>query len=238
MLAVVAWSCQLTETMTLNEDGSGRLSISMDMKEMMAFSGIMEDSATAMQKLDTIISMKDFLEEKKDSIAQLPADEQARLKKLENFKFRSVVNSETQEMFMDVFTDFTSVEQANDLMGAFEESGNFMQGLGDDTTIERDEKSGGIMGVAFAYANGKFKRDAFILDKAKHQMQVDSMKQAEAFMEQMTYKIKYTFPRKIKSASATDARLTMDGKTIEIERKFIDYLKNPDVLDLEVELEN
>ena len=228
----------MTETMTLNEDGSGRLSISMDMKEMMAFSGMMEDSTEAMKKLDTIIRMKDFLAEKQDSISQLPAAEQQRLKKLENFNFRSVANSETQEMFFDVFTDFTSVEQANELMNAFEESGNFMQGMGDDTTIEKDEKSGGIMAVAFQYKNGKFKRDAYIIDKAKHEMQLDSMKQAEAFMDQMTYKLKYTFPRKIKSASATDARLTIDGKTIEIERKFIEYLKNPDVLDLEVELEN
>ena len=38
-------------------------------------------------------------------------------------------------------------------------------------------------------------------------------------------------------ASAKDAKLSLDGKTIEIERSFLAYLKNPDILDLEVELE-
>lgn len=37
-------SCQFTETMVLNEDGSGRMSIEMDMSEMMAFGGMIDDT--------------------------------------------------------------------------------------------------------------------------------------------------------------------------------------------------
>ena len=56
-------------------------------------------------------------------------------------------------------------------------------------------------------------------------------------MSGMTYKLKYTFPRKIKKSSVEDATYSLDGKTIEMERSFIDYIKNPDIMDLEVELE-
>ena len=64
------------------------------------------------------------------------------------------------------------------------------------------------------------------------------MKQAEGFMGTMVYKLKYTFPKKIVKSSIEDARFSLDGKTIEVESTFLEYLKNPDVLDLEVELEN
>ena len=228
-------SCQFTETMTLNEDGSGRMSISMDMKELMAFGGMMED--TTMVKMDTIIRMKDVLEEKKDSIATLSKAEQKRLKKIENFNFRTSMDPEAGEMMFDVYTDFKSIDEANEMMNAFESSGNFLKGMGSDTKVENDPDSGGIMAVSYAFRNGKFKRDAYILDKEKHQVQLDSLKSAEGFMSSMTYKIKYTFPKKIVKSSVEDATYSLDGKTIEFERSFLEYLRDPDVLDMEVELE-
>ena len=80
--------------------------------------------------------------------------------------------------------------------------------------------------------------DSYIIDEAAHKRQVDSMKQAEAFMSSMKYKIKYTFPRRIKKTSVEDATFSLDGKTMELERSFLDYFRDPDVLDVRVELEN
>jgi len=236
VIAITTVSCQFTETMILNEDGSGRMSISMDMKEMMAFGGMMEDSTRV--KVDTIISMKDFLAEKQDSISTLSEAEQERLKKIENFSFHTFMDPETNEMYFDIYTDFSNVEEANELMNAFEGSSDFMKGMGSDTTVDNDPESGGIMAVRFKFKNGKFTRDAYIKDKAKHKAQMDSLNDSESFMSGMTYRLKYTFPRKIKKASVEDATYSLDGKTIEIQRTFLEYLKDPDVLDLEVELEN
>ena len=236
VLVVTLVSCQFTETMTLNEDGSGRMSISMDMKELMALGGMMED--TTMVKMDTIIRMRDVLEEKKDSIATLSQDEQDRLKKIENFNFRTAMDPEAGEMMFDVYTDFKNISEANDMMSAFESSGDFLKGMGSDTTVEKDPNSGGVMAVAYSFVDGTFKRDAYIKDKEKHKVQMDSLKSTEGFMSGMTYKIKYTFPKKIVKSSVEDATYSLDGKTIEFERSFLEYLKDPDVLDLEVELEN
>ncbi|WP_461305014.1 hypothetical protein [Aureisphaera sp.] len=237
-LALLTVSCQFNETLTLNEDGSGRISISMDMSEMMAFSGELSDSAKV-EKMDTLIRMKDVLEDKKDSIAQLPAKQQAKLKKLENFNFHTVMDSEKQEMFFNLYANFKNVNEANDLMSAFESSGDFIPSAGPGGgDIYSDPDSGGMMAVNFSYENGKFVRDAFITDKEKHRVQMDSIKNAEAFMSSMKYRIKYTFPRRIKTVSVDNARFSLDGKTVEFEVPFIDYFKDPDVLDLEVELEN
>ncbi len=70
-----------------------------------------------------------------------------------------------------------------------------------------------------------------------HQQQVDSLKQGEAFMGGSNYTLKYTFPKKIKKTSNSEATFSEDRKTVTVQKSFIEYFKNPDLLDLEVELE-
>ena len=65
--------------MVLNEDGTGCMSLSMDLSEMMAFSGEFGQDST-MTKRDTIITFKDIFEDKKDSIAKLSKAEKKKLK--------------------------------------------------------------------------------------------------------------------------------------------------------------
>src|SRR5690606_7283272 len=107
-LALTVISCQFNETMVLNEDGSGTMSVEVNLNEMMAFGGAAMMDSTHV-KLDTLISVKQFLEEKKDSISQLSKTEQEKLKKLENFNIRVKMNSETSEMVYDISTKFKSV---------------------------------------------------------------------------------------------------------------------------------
>lgn len=234
-LAFTVVSCQFTETMVLNEDGSGRMSIEMDLSEMMAFQGASEDSIAV--DMDTIISMKQFLQEKKDSIATLSKVEQEKLKKIENYNVHILIEHETPKMLLDVFIDFKNVGEANDLMKGLDRGSAFVPGVTMDSEMEGDD-SPDVVGVSYSYKKGKFKRDAYIIDKELHKQQVDSMKSAEAFMSEMRYKLKYTFPRKIIKSSVKDATYSLDGKTIVIERNFVEFMKNPDLLDLEVEIEN
>lgn len=229
-------SCQFTETMTLNEDGSGRMTISMDLSEMMAMMGEMGKDST-MVKTDTIFSFKEMFEEKKDSISKLSTEDQQKLKDLENYSVRMNMDPEENKMVLDIFNDFKDVSESNDLMKAFEEMDDVMPSMGGDNNKGDDEGDDNNVAVRYSYKKGVFKRDAYIVDVDKHKAQVDSLASVESFMGAMTYKIKYTFPRKIKSASVEDSMYSADGKTIEFERSFVDYIKNPDVLDLEVELE-
>jgi len=235
VLTFTVVSCQFTETMTINEDGSGRMSISMDLSEMMAIGGEMAKDST-MVKSDTIISFKEIFEEKKDSIAQLSAKEQRQLKALEDYKIRMVTDPETNKLIVDVFIDFKNVSEANDLMKGFENTANLIPGM-DDGDGESDDGDDNNVGVNYSFKKGIFKRDAYIIDEEKHKTQIDSIASVESFMSGMTYKLKYTFPRKIKNSSVEDATYSLDGKTIEMQRTFIEYMKNPDVMDLEIELE-
>jgi hypothetical protein len=227
-------SCQFTETLVLREDGSGELSLTVDMKEMMAF-GMQMDTTTV--KMDTTISMKQFLAEKRDSIAQLSEEEQQKLRIMENYTVQLVMDSDTPEMFVTVSNSFRDIAEANDLQSSLDEALALLpQDSQTNTEISADPDSD-VIGVRYTFSNGNFKRDAYIKDEALYQKQLDSLEQAEAFMSGMNYKLHYTFPRRVKSTNISEATFSLDGKTLQIERSFLEYFKNPDILDVEVELE-
>lgn len=236
VLAFTAISCQFTETMVMNEDGSGTMSVEVNLNEMMAFGGAAVTDSMKM-KIDTIVYMKQFLEEKKDSISKLSASEQQKLKKLENFNIHMKMDSETSEMIYDISTQFKNVSEANDILSGLEQAGSLMPDQDANTEVKKEEDSPEVIGVNYSFKKDVFKRDAYIKDKIMHQQQVDSMQQAEAFMGGSNYKLNYTFPKKIKKTSNPDATFSEDKKTVTVQAPFIEYFKNPDVLDLEVELE-
>ena len=231
-------SCQFTETMTIDKKGHGRMSLSIDLSEMMSMMGDMTNDTTLV-KTDTIISFKSILEEKKDSIAQLPMEDQKRLKAMEDYKIHVALDPDEKMSVIEIFTDFKNVSEANDLMEGLSESGDVISSMtsGEAGANDNSEREDAVVGVSYSFKKGVFKRDAYIKDVSAHQQQLDSLKETESFMGGITYKLKYTFPSRIVNASAEDAKLSLDGKTIELERSFLEYMKNPDVLDLEVELE-
>ncbi|MCT8338671.1 hypothetical protein MG296_01265 [Flavobacteriaceae bacterium TK19130] len=234
-LSLLFIGCQFTETMVLKEDGSGTMHLTMDMREMMAFTSEMDTTTT---KMDTLIVMKDMLEEKKDSISKLSKEEQARLKKLEPYKMRMKMNSEEEEMFITIMRDFKDVSEANNIMDGLGKGTNFMpKSPNTNAEVEADPESD-VLGVRFSFKKGIFKRDGYVKNEEAYQKQLDSLDGAEAFMGGMRYRLEYTFPRKIKSVNMDDASFSLDGKTLKVDRGFLEYFKNPDVLDLEVVLEN
>lgn len=237
LVIILFSSCQFTETMVLNEDGSGTMTLGMDLTEMMAFSGDLSQDSKFV-KMDTVVSFKRLFEEKKDSIAKLSLEEQRRLLAMQNYNMRMQMDPETGKTIMSVFTNFKNVNEANELIKGFNQAEGIMPGAKATPKKEEGGPQPDIIGVSYSYTNGKFKRDAFIKDKERHTVQMDSLKQAEAFMGGMKYTLKYTFPKRVVKSSAEDAKLSLDGKTIEVERSFLEYFKNPDALDLEVELEN
>ncbi len=236
ILLLTLVSCQFTETMVLNKDGSGRMAVEMDLSEMMKFAAQMAQDST-MVKTDTVISFKKIFEEKKDSIAKLSKKEQQRLKQMENYNLKLSVNPENNAMLMAVFIDFKNVNEANDLMNGFSQVNDKMPGVKSTDAKEEKKEENDILGVRYFYKNKRFKRDAYIKDETAYKNQLDSLKNVEQIINSMNYVIKYTFPTAIKKASVEDAVYSADKKTITITRSFSDYFKNPDILDIEIELE-
>ncbi|MBO0330386.1 hypothetical protein [[Muricauda] lutisoli] len=230
----LAASCNFTEEIHLKEDGSGKLSINFDGSEMMDMAGD-ELAKTDEKPIDSIISFKDFLEKKKDSIAQLPQEEQEKLKKLEHFNMRMVMDPEKKVMMFDLFSEFKNVSEVNDAFGAFQDASSM--GAKASPQPEQMKPTEQPTEVHYSFNQNKFTRTAKIVDQALFEQQLDSLQGAEMFLSGSTYTLKYHFPKKIKSTTAEAATFSQDGKTLIYEVKFLDLMKDPSVLDLEVELE-
>jgi len=234
VVSILLISCTFTETLVIEEDGSGRMSILMDASEAMSFGGesFQEDGVVA---IDTVISFREMLFEKKDSIALLSLEEQDRLKKMEDFNLRLIMNPEKQEFMYDVFVNFKNIAEANNLFQGLDQAGTLS---GNTTTGQETPQKEESIKVAFSFEKNVFKRDAYIVDKAAHQRELDSLKSMEMMLEGMIYKLHYTFPKPIKTTSQNTATFSLDRKTLFYETSFMAYMKNPDVLDIEVVLEN
>ncbi|MGC1474133.1 MAG: hypothetical protein WA775_16195 [Psychroserpens sp.] len=88
-LSLILTSCQFSEHIYVNEDGSGTMKFSMDaseMMEMVAEMGGGESTKGIDKAMDSTIVFKDFIDEHRDSILTLSVDEQKKIRALEDFK--------------------------------------------------------------------------------------------------------------------------------------------------------
>lgn len=238
-------SCQFSENVYINEDGSGTMNFSMDASEMMGMMAQMggDDSSNGMDKaMDSTIVFKDIMEDYKDSIAAMPIEERKNLEALEDFRMRVTMDPEKETMFFNLETDFND---ANELQDMFKAMNNLSNLKGNDAAPVNSPSSpfsgmdnNGATSVNYAYDGTVFKRIAKIEDKEKHLQSLDSLGESAMMFGGSKYKINYHFPRAVKSFSKEGAMYSEDRKTVTYEVGFMDMLKDPELLNFEVVLEN
>lgn len=241
LMMVCFTSCQFSENIYINEDGSGKMSFTFDASELMQMAGD-EMAKEGEERVDSMMVFKDFLEEKKDSIAKLPKAEQAKLKALENYKMHMIMDPEKKEMTFDLISDFKSVAELQNMFDAMNNASNF-QGKGESKVNDPNNPfsafaEGGTTEMNYTFKNNTFTRTAKIVDEEAYKTMVDSIGEMAMMFGSSKYKLNYHFPRKIKSVSNEDAMFSADGKTLTLEYGFMDYLADPKIFNLEVVLED
>jgi hypothetical protein len=230
-------SCEFSESLILNEDGSGKIKIQMDASEILTLISSMGDDTELKgmeESLDTTFYFADILKQRKDSIAKLPQEQQEKLQKLEAFGVHIKMDAEKGDMVYEVFLNFKDISEANDMFKVF----NQISDTGTNTVNSSEglPKQESIK-VRYSFQNNIFKRDAFISDKILHLQELDSLQSMEMMMGNTIYKLNYTFPKKIKSVSNSDATFSADRKTIYLQVNYFDYFRDPDLLSVEVVLD-
>lgn len=238
LLLVIFTSCEFSETLVLNADGSGEMKIQMDasaMISMMSAIGEQEEMKGMDERIDTTFFFRDFLADKIDSIANLPLEQQARLKKLKPYGVHITMDAKDEKLVYDVFINFNNITEANNMFDVFNEISN--TGVNSSSSSGSSIKQESIK-VNYSFENNVFKRDAYITDKVLHQRELDSLKNMEMMLAGSLYILNYSFPKKIKSTSQPEATFSSDRKKLYFQMEYLEYLKNPDLLDIEVILEN
>jgi hypothetical protein len=227
-------SCVFVEEIDLKENGSGTLTLNFDGSAFMQMAGDMSDGPQE-QAVDTVIYFADILEEGKDSIAQLPELEQDKLRQLSPYRMQMKTDPEAKEMIMGLARDFTRIEEVEDALKAFQRTGM----LEDKKDVDKPKTPdfGETTKVSYGFTSGRFFRKSEIIDSVLHQQRIDSMGQGASFFEGSAYILKINFPRPILRASGDGNEISPDGKTLVRQAGFMDYIKDPSILDLEVTLE-
>lgn len=232
MLSLVLSGCAFSENIYLEEDGSGRMSFQMDGSQLMNMGG---EDMNPEEAIDSVISFRKLFEEKKDSISQLPPEEQARLKKLENFSMRMLIDPTEKNMLFDLFTDFGSINELQDAFKAMSTAGGLDPQTSSNPVLSMGQS--GATEVNYTYKNNLFTRNARIVDAELHRQMMDSVSEVQMMFESSTYKLQYHFPKKIKSVSNKEALFSDDRKSFTLEVNFMEYMEHPEMLNLEVELQ-
>jgi hypothetical protein len=123
-------SCKITETLLVNEDGSGKFNYEMDASPLMEMGGgdfgASDDSKSKRKKrkgaearekkmVDSTFMFKDLFADKQDSIANLSPEEQERFRKMDNFGIRILMNEEAKQMSYSLFSNFKSIDELKDM---------------------------------------------------------------------------------------------------------------------------
>ncbi|MGM8360690.1 hypothetical protein ACSV4D_02115 [Flavobacterium sp. ARAG 55.4] len=241
LLLVGLTSCNFTENIDVQPDGSGKFSLEMDGAGLMAMAGDKlgeqfgaKNNAKA---IDSTFSFKEIFEAKKDSIAKLSAEQQAALKKLENFVMNIKMNPEAQQLLFSMNTPFKSVNELGGLM----ESMSAMKDLKGKS--DKNSNPAAIMSgmnnaqLSFNYDGKNFSRKAVVDKNAINKIAADSTGMTKMIFASSKYTLKYHFPKAVKSVSNPDALFSADRKTITVEYPFTDYSENPEKLNLNVVFE-
>ena len=222
-------SCQITEKIYLEEDGSGKYNMEIDMSGMMKSLGDMggkeEIDSTYVAK-DSIINFSDMLIEHKDSIAKLPKEKQEQLQKMKDVQMIIHEDKSKNELSLSIIGVFKNTEELNNLQNIL-------------NATQSDEKQiPSKYDIKYAFKKDEFSRKSSKKELTEEQLTKfdESMKGFEMFLSGTTYKLEYHFPKVIKNTTLKDAKFSEDKKTLYIEKSINDWMNNPSVFDFEVKL--
>ncbi len=227
-------SCQFTEKINLNNDGSGTYTLNMDMSAMMEAMQEMRDSTATENPeiMDTIINFNDFLVEKKDSIAKLPKDEQEKLESLKDMKLRIATDESEGTFLMDFIFDFKNINELKDLQNKISKGSSINENKNEAAVVSPTD-------VMFSFNGKKFERKVIEKKLTEEQKEAykKSLEQSSSYMNEMSYSLEYHFPKPIKSTTYKDAKFSGDRKTIYIETNLKTVTEDPKSLSFTVILE-
>lgn len=233
-LLIVLGSCTFTEEITINPDGTGKYNLDMDGSSIMAM--MPKDSLKQEKNIDSVFSFKEMFEGKRDSIAKLSKEEQAKIKNLEKFNMRMKMNFDTKQFLFAMNTDFKSVAELQEVMGSMSELQKMNKGQVKNNPMgDMGGFGSSTAKINYEYNGKKFSRKAIVDKEALKKLENDSAAASyKMIYESSKYIIKYHFPKPVKKVSNTSALFSEDRKTITIEYSFNEYMKEPEKLNFEV----
>ncbi|MGB8192760.1 MAG: hypothetical protein WCF67_12610 [Chitinophagaceae bacterium] len=231
-------SClEINEEVNIKENGSGELSTSMDMAQlidMMQAMGGEEFDKKKDEKIDSVINLKDIVDTAKNLTAQ-----QKQL--MRDGKVFVKMNLAEKEFKIRMQYPFNSLERLQQLNAAISDGGigfgNIMKdAMGSKEQPGLDQPSESpeldqLMGI-FDYnvSNGLIKKtvNAEKLKKLQDNPKMAEMKQGAEMGIEVLYNITYKLPRPAKRVDNPKAKLSDDKRTVTLRNNLMDIFTKPE----------
>lgn len=231
LLLILMSGCQITETININEDGSGSIEV-YSLRDENSYYQLGANLHNSEKFKDTSFVFKDYITKYKDTFIKFSKSDQALFKEHANVKMHIKADPIQVENFNIVSFDFRNLKEIP----------NLYESLGLANSLEQNYPvSKQFFKIKYTFEGTVFKRIIIIADQEKFdQQKKDFEKNKEMFSKYklvQSYILNYHFPRKIKSVSSQKAIISEDKKSLKLEFLLSDCLQNPESTNFEVILE-
>ncbi|WP_179008801.1 hypothetical protein [Winogradskyella forsetii] len=249
-------SCNVTESIVFNENGSGQFLITYELGEAMkAMSETMGgDSADNEKKkggevMDTTMVFADIMETYKDSVAALPPEKRLALEAVKDMFMNMKMDQDEGIMNMGIGLNFESIDDLKNINDKIRKAQSLNSQGGQVDAMKENSPLGNFFGSENNRTNYSLTENSFSRvtkidipegkgEEIMEELFNDEDESNQEFMEYFEnafYNVKFTFPKAVKSVSIEGAEFSNDKKTVSYKKNWIEYLKNPMSLDMKVE---
>lgn len=228
-------ACQVIETIYIQPDGSGTIEIveHRDENSYMQLTGEHYGKETIFK--DTTYIFKDYINKYNANFIRYTKSEQELFSAYENTKVHIKKSAFEKEFRTTISQTFKKIETVPDLY----KTKNYADDIKFNYALTAEEH---YYKVSYTFDGSLFKRsvkitDAILLKKEFDEIE-DLKKRFSKFQLVQIYVLNYNFPRKIKSVSKANAKISEDRKSLKLEFLLTDCLQNPEITSLEVVLDD
>ncbi|PKB15799.1 hypothetical protein [Flavobacterium sp. 5] len=233
-LSFLTISCQVTETIHLNADGSGTIEI-VGLREENSYMILARENYSKENVYrDTSYVFGDYIKKHHETFSRTPLADQNIFLKYSQVKIHKKESSYEKEFRTTITQNFQKASAIVDLYKT-EEYANDIKNNYALTAEEHYYK------VCYDYNENRFNRIVTISDTLEQQKQIEKIEKFKAknkgYKLVQKYVLNYYFPRKIQSFSNSLAEISSDKKSLKLELPLLESLQNPIITNLEVVLE-
>ena len=234
LLILLATSCQVTETIYLNDDKTGKIETEQLREEQSYMQLAGEYYSNEEKFVDSTYVFDDFITKYSENFSRLPESEKDLFNKFKKVNVHIKKSSHDKEFRTRIWQDFKTSETVPDLY----KTEDYADDLEYNYALSAENH---YYDVSYTFDGTIFKRIVKITNSVQLKMAQDKIddlkKQYSKLNLVQTYTLKYHFPRKIKFFSNTNAIISVDRKSLSLQFLLSDCLKNPEITVLEVLLE-
>jgi hypothetical protein len=235
LLIILTVSCQVTETLRLNPDGSGTIEVTELRDENSYMQLAKEEYSKEDVFKDTTYVFKDYFKKYVQTFARTPKEDQEVYLRYADVKVHIKKSSYEKEFRATVSQNFNKATDIADLYKAEDYADNIKKNYA--LTAEEHYYK-----VNYTFENNHFNRTVKITDSIQLKKEFDQIEKYKTHYKGyklvQSYVLDYHFPQKIQSVSNPLAKISDDRKSLSLQFLLTDCKQNPEITNLEVVLES